>query len=140
MKKTLIDSGPLIALFDKDDKYHSPIIKFLKKYNGMLITTWPVITEVLHMLDFNRKTQIDFLKWIERGGLQIQSFTQEQIPRLIELSEKYVDIPMDLADATLILASEMENIKDVITIDSNFYIYRNVRNEFLSNLFIDADF
>ena len=39
-----------------------------------------VITEVLHMLDFNRKTQIDFLKWIE-GGLQIQSFTQEQIPR-----------------------------------------------------------
>ncbi|NMB98196.1 MAG: pilus assembly protein, partial [Clostridiaceae bacterium] len=32
MKKTLIDSGPLIALFDKDDKYHSPIIKFLKKY------------------------------------------------------------------------------------------------------------
>lgn len=121
------------------NKYHSAIIKFLKKYDGILITTWPVITEVLHMLDFNTRTQIDFLKWIERGGLQIQSFSQEQITRLIELSEKYSDIPMDLADATLILTSEMENIKDIVTIDSDFYIYRNVRNEFLNNLFISAD-
>jgi predicted nucleic acid-binding protein len=58
---------------------------------------------------------------------------------LIELSEKYIDVPMDLADATLILASEMENIMDIITIDSDFYIYRNVRNEFLNNLLIYAE-
>ena len=136
MKKALIDAGPLIALFDKNDDYHSKAIKFLKNNNDILLTTWPVVTEVLHMLDFNTNTQIDFLKWVERGGLIVQSFSLDHITRLIELSEKYSDIPMDFADVTLVLISETENIKDIITIDSDFYIYRNIRNEFLNNIFI----
>ena len=58
---TLIDAGPLIALFNRNDKYHLKIKEFIKNYSDKLITTWPVITEVSHMLDFNIQTQIDFL-------------------------------------------------------------------------------
>jgi len=140
MRKALIDSGPLIALFDKSDNYHYAAIKFLKDYDGLLLTTWSVISEVFYMLGFNINTQIDFLKWIERGGLIIQSFSHEHITRLIELIGKYSDVPMDLADATLILASELENINEVITIDSDFHIYKNIRNEFLNKVFINAGF
>jgi uncharacterized protein len=136
MKKALIDSGPLIALFDKDDKYHSPAIDFVKSYRGVLLTTWPVVTEVLHMLDFCVNAQLNFLRWIDNGGLTVLSFSQPHVKRLIEMSEKYSDVPMDFADATLILVSEIENVNDIVTIDSDFYIYRNIRNEHLNNLFI----
>ena len=136
MKKTLIDSGPLIALFDRDDRFHRSALDFMEDFKGMLITTWPVITEVLHMLDFNVNVQMNFLKWIERGALSIMSLSDKQIPRLIELSEKYSDIPMDLADATMILISKFESIDEIITIDSDFYMYRNIRNKYLVNLFI----
>ena len=60
MRKTLIDAGPMIALFDKSDRYHKHVMKFLKDFDGELVTTWPVVTEVSHMLDFNIKVQIDF--------------------------------------------------------------------------------
>ena len=135
MKRCLIDAGPLIALFDKDDKFHGPIKEFLKKYEGRLYTTWPVITEVLHMLDFSVNTQTDFLKWIRRGALDVKQINIEDISRIIDLSEKYSDVPMDFADASLIIVSELENIKEIISIDSDFYIYRNIRNEYVKNIF-----
>ncbi|HOQ37862.1 MAG TPA: PIN domain-containing protein [Acetivibrio sp.] len=136
MKRSLIDTGPLVALFDKDDEFHEAIKEFLKKYEGHLYTTWPVITEVLHMLDFSVKVQINFLEWVKRGALTIKEITVEDIPRIIELSKKYSDVPMDFADASLILVSELENIKEIISIDSDFYIYRNLRNEYIKNIFV----
>ncbi|MFM9837645.1 MAG: type II toxin-antitoxin system VapC family toxin [Cyclobacteriaceae bacterium] len=136
MQSTLVDAGPLIALFDKSDSYHERAVSFLKHSQGYLITTWPVITEVSHMLDFSTKTQINFLKWINRGGLQIFELEFYHLIRLIELSEKFNDVPMDLADATLIVASEAKGITKIASVDSDFYIYRDIRNKYLKNVFI----
>ncbi|QTA92383.1 type II toxin-antitoxin system VapC family toxin [Desulfonema magnum] len=134
MKNTLIDAGPLIALFDKSDKFHDIVKKFLSDYFGSLITTWPVITETTHMLDFNVRVQIDFLKWLYKGAIRIASLRDEHLERLIELSEKYSDIPMDLADGSLLVVSELTGIKDIITIDSDYYIYRTKDKRALKNL------
>ncbi len=57
MQSTLVDAGPFIALFDKDDKFHDIVKTYLKNYSGNLITTWPVITETAHMLSFNIHVQ-----------------------------------------------------------------------------------
>ncbi len=135
MKNTLIDAGPLIALFNKNDKYHEEIKEFIKSYSGLLTTSWPVITEVCHMLDFNINAQIDFLKWIKLGGLKVEDIKTEEIDRIIKLSEKYSDIPMDLADATLVVISERLGIKEIITIDSDYYIYRTTEKEMIRNIF-----
>ena len=135
MKNTLIDAGPLIALFNKSDKYHEKIKEFIKNYTGLLTTSWPVITEVCHMLDFNINAQIDFLKWIKLGGLKVEDIETEEIDKIIKLSEKYSDIPMDLADATLVVISERLGIKEIITIDSDYYIYRTTEKEMLINIF-----
>ncbi|MCE2893463.1 MAG: PIN domain-containing protein [Flammeovirgaceae bacterium] len=136
MQSTLVDAGPLIALFDKSDSYHTRAVSFLKQSQGFLITTWPVITEVSQMLDFSTKTQINFLKWINRGGLQIFDLEFYHLIRMIELSEKFTDVPMDLADATLIVASEAKGISKIASIDSDFYVYRDIRNKYLTNVFI----
>jgi predicted nucleic acid-binding protein len=97
VRECLIDAGPLIALFDKDDRYHHPVKEFLKSYSGRLYTSWAVITEVLYMLDFDIRAQIDFLTWIQRDALEITPLTKECIARVISLSQKYADVPMDFA-------------------------------------------
>ena len=134
MRKTLIDAGPMIALFDKSDRYHKHVMKFLKDFDGELVSTWPVVTEVSHMLDFNIKVQIDFLKWLDIGAVNIYQTLQSDIKRIIVLSEKYIDVPMDLADSSLIVASEKLGIKDILTIDSDYDIYRTIKKEPLNNL------
>ncbi len=135
MQNTLIDAGPIIALFNKNDRYHKKIKNFLKNYNGILTTTWPVVTEISHMLDFNVQTQIDFLTWIQLGGVNLEAIENENIGRIIELSTKYSDVPMDLADASLVVLSEKLNIKKIITIDSDYYVYRTIKKEMIENIF-----
>lgn len=135
MRSTLIDAGPLIALFDKSDQYHGLAIDFLRDYQGKLVTTWPVITEASHMLSFSTKVQINLLEWINRGALQIFDIENYHLTRLIDLSEKFNDVPMDLADASLIIASEATSISEIASVDSDFYIYRDIRNRYLTNIF-----
>ncbi len=137
MQKTIVDSGPLIALFDASDKYHKVVLNFMKEYKGKLITSWAVITEVSHMLDFNLNVQIDFLKWCEVGGIEIYNISQEEILNIRVMMEKYIDIPMDLADATLMYIANKENIKNIVSIDSDFDIYRTLKKQSLNNLLIN---
>ena len=134
MQKTLIDAGPCIALFDRDDRYHDQVKKVLQTFRGMLVTSWPVVTEVSHMLDFDQRVQVNFLRWIERGAVEIAALSSDDLPGIITLTEKYADKPMDLADATLLIIAERENIDDILSIDRDFSIYKTARGRVLNNL------
>ena len=136
MKNILVDAGPLIALFDKDDKYHKSVIKFLKQFNGQLVTTWPIITEVTHLLSFNVNVQIDFLEWLKREAIMIINLENIHLERIIQLSKKYSDVPMDLADSSLIVIAELTGITDIITIDSDYYIYKTKNKKSLNNILL----
>jgi predicted nucleic acid-binding protein len=131
----LIDSGPLIALFDRSDRFHEPILEFLKSFEGKLVSTWPVLTEVSHLLDFNLKAQIDFLRWIERGAVEVAELVREDLEGIVEMMERYMNVPMDLADATLLYVAQKEAIGRIITIDRDFDIYRMGKNEVMENIF-----
>ncbi|MCU7936158.1 MAG: PIN domain-containing protein [Candidatus Thiodiazotropha sp. (ex Dulcina madagascariensis)] len=124
MKKILIDSGPLIALFDRNDKYHQASVEFIKKNRSELVTTLASITEVLHLLDFNRNAQIDFLNWVDAGAVTVEAITTDDFQRIRELIIKYSDLPMDFTDACLVVLGEKLNISKVATIDRDFDIYR----------------
>ncbi len=135
MKNTLlIDSGPLIALFDRSDRYHIKTKEFLKNFKGKLLTSWAVITEVSHILDFNLNVQIDFLKWVEMGGVKLYNIEQNDLEDIITLMQNYTNVPMDLADATLMYIAHKENIKKIASIDSDFDIYRTLKSGFLENV------
>ncbi len=124
MKKILIDSGPLIALFDSSDKYHQEAVDFIKTNKYPLATTLASITETLHLLDFNRNAQIDFLEWIHRGAVEIHNIENSDFKRIRELTEKYRDLPMDFADSCLVYLAEKLNLNTIATIDRDFTIYR----------------
>ncbi|MDY6825172.1 MAG: PIN domain-containing protein [Thermodesulfobacteriota bacterium] len=124
MNKILIDSGPLIALFDSSDKYHEKTLEFIKSNEFLLITTIASITETLHLLDFNRNAQLDFIEWIYRGGVEIANIINTDFQRIKKLTEKYSDLPMDFADSCLVLLAEKMGINTIATIDRDFSIYR----------------
>jgi len=135
MRKTLVDAGPLIALFDRDDQYHTKAVEFLRTYHGSLVTTWPVIAEATHMLDFSVAAQVDFLTWIQREGVNIFQIDYSHIEQLVRMFEKDADLPMDLADGTLLIAAEELGIRSIISIDRDFYIYQIGKNIHLRNIF-----
>jgi len=135
MPRSLIDAGPLTALFDRNDRYHEAVKAFLQNYRGGLVTSWAVITEVMYMLDFDVRAQLNFLEWLRRDALEIPVFEKTHISRIIELAGKYADVPMDFADATLMVLSEAQHISNIITIDSDFYAYRDAKNHSLNNIF-----
>ncbi len=124
MKKILIDSGPLIALFDASDKYHNKAVHFIKSNKYHLVTTIASVTETLHLLNFNRNAQIDFMEWIHKGAVEIQNIENSDFGRLKELTEKYRDLPMDFADSCLVYLAEKLSLNTIATIDRDFTIYR----------------
>ncbi len=130
MDKIIIDSGPLIALFDKSDKYHVSIVKFLKENKDELITSLASITETLYLLDFNVNAQLDFIEWIFKGAVLIENITNKDFAIIRALMNKYKDLPIDFADACLILLSEKLKINKIITIDSDFNIYKTCGKKF----------
>ncbi|GBF41507.1 MULTISPECIES: type II toxin-antitoxin system VapC family toxin [Leptospira] len=131
----LIDSGPIIALFNSKDKFHKQTLKFLKSYHGELVSSWPVITEVIYLLSFSVEAQSDFLEWIERGSIKIFDLNIEDLKYIKNRMRKYSDLPMDLADASLMCISEKMGIERIVSIDSDFSIYKNLKGKFLQNLF-----
>ena len=124
MKQILIDSGPLIALFDASDKYHHEAVNFIKTNKYQLVTSLASITETLYLLDFNRNAQIDFLEWVHRGAVEIHNIERDDFERIRELTIKYRDLPMDFADSCLVYLAEKLNLNTIATIDRDFTIYR----------------
>ncbi len=136
----VIDAGPLIALFDKSDTYHQKVKHRLEEYrkhsHGRLITTWPIITEVTYILEahVHLEAQLDFLKWIILGGLEMFDLTRVHLSRIIELQKKYSNLPMDFADATLLIAAEALDTTKVFSLDKDFSIYRMLGKRHMENL------
>lgn len=138
LRTVLIDAGPLIALFDRSDHYHQPMLDFLATQRFRFVSTLAVLTEVAHMLDFSVNAQLDFFRWVAVNGVQLADIQQPHIARVIELTEKYSDLPMDFADATLVIAAESTGIREIISIDSDFDVYRLPGRVAIHNIFAGA--
>ena len=134
-EKSLIDSGPIVALFDKDDSYHRQAVEVIKAYQGKLFSTLAVVTEVCYLLDFSVSVQSDFLNWIRLGGIELVEVTSQDLARIVELVNKYSDKPMDFADSSLVAIGERLNVANVFSVDSDFDVYRLKKNKPFTNLF-----
>jgi hypothetical protein len=134
-KPIVVDSGPLIALFDKDDTFHVQAVEFIRKLTSEIITNYAVVTEVTHLLDFNVSCQRDFLSWILDGGITVVEITSQDLVRIIDLMQKYADLPIDFTDASLIALCERIKIHDVASIDKDFTIFRTKDKKPFKNVF-----
>lgn len=147
MKNTLprnsliADSGFWVALGNKKDRYHQSAIAALDQFEtAVFVVTWPVIAEASHLL-YNRvdfQAQMLFLYNIEQGGADIFHLDEaSHLSRIRELMLKYRDLPMDLADASLvILAEELGHGRILSTDQRDFNCYRWKNREPFENLLL----
>ena len=124
MLRTIADSGPLIALFEPAERNHARVRSFIENYAGALLTTWPVLTEVGHMLGHSVDRQLAFLEWVERGGVEVTTPGAGAVSLIRQLSEKYRDLPMDIADGSLIVLALESGVRDILTLDRDFDVNR----------------
>lgn len=121
----LVDTGPLVALFDPADESHKRCVRILKSIEEPLGTTTPVLTEAFHLLSPASLGAQRLMDFISEGGLMVWYLDDDSLSRAFELMIKYSDNPMDLADASLVVIAENERLKKVFTIDrSDFAAYR----------------
>lgn len=121
----LVDTGPLVALFDPKDAHHQRAAKTLRTIREPMCTTTPVLTEAFHMLGPDSSGSVRLREFIEKGGLSVWFLDRSQLTRAFELMELYADHPMDLADASIVVAAEVLDTPKVFTLDrSDFATYR----------------
>lgn len=121
----LVDTGPLVALFDRANAQHDRCSRILKTLHEPLRTTIPVLTEAFSMFGPSSRQSDHLREFIARHGLSVWFFDDGSLTRAFELMERYADHPMDLADASLVVASELLSTRRIFTIDrSDFEVYR----------------
>ena len=116
MNAALVDTGPLVALFVRRDPDHALVSAWLRGFRGRLLTTWPVLTEVCHFLAPG--IALRFLRWVEAGGALVVEVPPEELAELIRMMEKYLDRPMDLADASLVWLAGRSGVREILTVDA----------------------
>lgn len=133
----LVDSGPLIALFNGADRWHAPVLAWLQANTAAtLLTTWPVATEVCALLArrIHNDCALDFLRWAQRGGIALEAAVEGSITEVLRISERFANLPFDLADASIAEAASRLKLRHVLSIDADFDVYRDRAGRPLVNL------
>ena len=133
----LVDSGPLIALFNAADRWHRPVLAWLQANpSAKLLTTWPVATEVCALLArrIANDSALDFLRWAQRGGIALEPAAAGSLVEVLRISERFASLPFDLADASIAEAAARLKLGHVLSIDADFDVYRDRAGRPLVNL------
>ncbi|NJL48848.1 MAG: PIN domain-containing protein [Leptolyngbyaceae cyanobacterium SM2_5_2] len=122
----LCDAGVLLCLVDRTQPKHVPCTQAINRLAQPLITTWPCLTEAMYLalMRGSWTMQKKLGQLLTDGLLSIYEIQPADYSRILQLMEKYRDLPMDLADATLVLAAENTGLRQILTLDSDFTIYR----------------
>ena len=133
----LVDSGPLIALFNGADRWHAPVRAWLRDNPAApLISTWCVATEVCALLArrLHNDAALDFLRWAQRGGISFDHAVEGSLTDILRISERFASLPFDLADASIAEAAKRLKLRHVLSIDADFDVYRDRNGKALVNL------
>ncbi len=125
----LIDTGIIVAFYDRKDRYHQQALNFFSACTSELITTIACVTEVMWLLAPNIKVQNEFLSALLKQAILCEHLLPSDYQRIQELNTTYQNLPADFTDLSLIAISERLNISAIATLDSDFDVYRRYRKQ-----------
>jgi uncharacterized protein len=122
----LTDAGPLIALIDRRDAEHASCVSAAERLVGPMLSTWPAFTEAMYLLGSGSgwRGQEPLWRMVRAGQLVLADMNASMLARMPALMEQYKDLPMDLADASLVALAEEQRLREVFTLDRDFRVYR----------------
>lgn len=125
----LLDTGAFVALVDRDETLHGDCVAALEKWSGPVATTEAVLTETLYLVGPQWRAQKNCLEFILRGAFHLVPSSAKSLDRVAVLMDRYRNVPMDFADATLVALAEELETDWVFTLDRRgFSTYRMNRN------------
>lgn len=133
----LADTGFWLALANARDRHHQAARDALEKVSEPLVSTWPVVAETCHLLlvRLGTDSQRRFVDSLTDGACEVFDLRREHLPRVAELMVSYADLPMDLADASLVILAEETGEGRILSTDQrDFHTYRWKRREPFENL------
>ena len=130
-ERTVVDAGPLVALCNKSDQFHCWAQQELERRSPPLFTCEAVLSEAQWLVWRRGGNPLDVLEMVRRGMLNIAFELEDDVDRLLELQRAYADVPMSLADACMVRMTELHARSRVMTIDSDFRVYRRNRRQII---------
>lgn len=121
----LIDTSAILALLDRDDRWHSACVEAFPLFRLPLTTSAAVLTELFHLVGESRREIDAAWSFLRSGAVTVLSIDDVDLPALDVLMKKYHDRPMDFADATLVHLARRESLYTIFTVDfDDFETYR----------------
>lgn len=121
----LIDTGAILALLDRTDRWHPVCVKAFRQLRLPLLTSEAVLTELFHLVGDSRTEMEAAWKFARSGALLLGTIEDNELPNLRTLMSRYWDRPMDFADATLVYLAKRESLSAILTVDhADFTTYR----------------
>ena len=121
----LIDTGAILALLDRSDRWHRACVDAFRHLRLPLLTSEAVLTEVFHLVGDTRAEMEAAWRFVRSGALAIGAIEYAELTHLHGLMSRYWDRPMDFADATLVYLAKRESLSVILTVDhADFATYR----------------
>jgi len=124
MKATLLDTGVIVALLDRDERHHVQCVETLSDLIGPLVTCEAAVAEACYLLRGTPGAPEAILANVANGVFQTPARLADQATDVEKLMRKYRDVPMSLADACLVDLADQMDTAQILTLDRDFEIYR----------------
>jgi len=123
--EALIDTGAVLALLDKSDRWHKLCVETFRQLRLPLLTTEAVLTELFHLVGDRRHEMESAWRLVRSGAIVMGEIRDSELEAVHALMSRYADRPMDFADATLVHLARREGLSTVFTVDhADFDTYR----------------
>jgi hypothetical protein len=121
----LLDTGAILALLDRTDRWHRACLNAFREMRLPLLTSEAVLTELFHLVGDSR-TEIEAAwRFVRSGAIVLGTIDEVELTHLHGLMSRYWDRPMDFADATLVYLARRESLSVILTVDfGDFATYR----------------
>lgn len=129
---TLVDTGPLVALLSSTQQHHRECVAAFGELARPLFTCWPVLTETAYLLRHRQDLVASLLESADGRFLRILPLEERDLPGINAILSKYGDQKLDLADACLMYLAEREGVRSVLTLDTEFRLFRTTGGEHLA--------
>ncbi len=125
LANALLDTGAILALLDRDDRWHGACVEAFSSLRLPLATSSAVLAQLFHLLGDNRHELAAAWSFLSSGAVTVLAIDDTDMAVLEMLMKKYHDRPMDFADATLVRLAQREHLTTIFTIDhDDFETYR----------------
>jgi predicted nucleic acid-binding protein len=119
----ICDTGAIYALYDADDAHHAACRALVETERGPLFLPVVLLAEIDYLLSVRLGTDaaVEFLESVESGAFTLVDLAADDVPRCRELMRQYRDLPLGLADASVVATSERLNIQHLFTVDQRHF-------------------